>query len=95
MTERIFVERGSVFVTICIVAFALAMAGLRFMLTGINEDFGYGFGVGILIGMPIALLAVGWRRGEFRTGQSAQEVLPPETPQDRMGMSEGRHRYES
>lgn len=49
------------------------MAGLKFMMTGFNEDFGWGFGIGLMIGFFIALLAVGWRRGEM----TREEVLPP------------------
>lgn len=49
------------------------MAGLKFMMTGFNQDFGWGFGLGIMIGTLITFLAVGWQRGEMRR----EEVLPP------------------
>lgn len=53
--------------------FVGAMAGIKFMLTGFNEDFGWGFGVGAMTGTLIVMLAVGWQRGEM----TRTEVLPP------------------
>lgn len=49
------------------------MAGLKFMMTGFNQDFGWGFGIGLMIGVFIALLGAGWRRGEM----TREELLPP------------------
>lgn len=52
-----------------------AMAALRYMMVGFNEDFGWGFGVGALTGLFIALAGVGWRRGEMTR---AVDVQSPE-----------------
>jgi hypothetical protein len=49
-----------------LVAFVLVMATIRYILVGFNEDFGYGFGLGCVLGLVIALTSVGWRRGEMR-----------------------------
>jgi hypothetical protein len=51
------------------------MAGLRFMMKGVNEDFGVGFALGLMVGGIIVLAAVGWRRGEHR--HSAEAVRYP------------------
>jgi hypothetical protein len=50
-----------------------AMASLKFMMTGFNKDFGWGFGIGLMLGCVIALGAAGWRRGEMKR----EEVLRP------------------
>jgi hypothetical protein len=63
-----------------IVAIALTVAALcawRFVMVGINGDFGFGFAMGAIAGGTIALLAVGFRQWGQR-----EEVLPsvPEFP---------------
>lgn len=62
-------------------AFVAIMAGLHFMIRGINQDFGAGFVTGSLIGLIIALVAVGWRRGEMTTSADAQ--VPPSADEPR------------
>lgn len=49
-----------------------ALAGLRYMVVGFNEDFGWGFGIGSLTGLFIALLGAGWRRGEMKREEDVQ-----------------------
>lgn len=52
-----------------------AQAFLWYMVKGFNEDFGMGFAIGGAAGIFIALLGVGWRRGEM----TREELLrPPE-----------------
>lgn len=36
-------------VAFCLVLFAIAMAGIQFLATGVNSDFAMGVGVGALI----------------------------------------------
>jgi len=55
------------------------LAAIRFALKGVNEDFGWGFGLGLMIGVVITLGAVGWRRGEHRLEAEA-ERYPPTRP---------------
>lgn len=50
-----------------------AMAGLRYIAVGFDENFGVGFMLGLASGIFIALLAAGWRRGEMKR----EEVLRP------------------
>lgn len=52
------------------------IATLRFIAVGFNEDFGFGFCIGLAVGGLIVMLAVGWQRGEMRQ----IEVLPPSEP---------------
>lgn len=47
--------------------FIAAMTGLHYVMTGFNQDFGFGFAMGMMTGGFIVLLAVGWRRGEMKT----------------------------
>lgn len=49
------------------------MALLRYIAVGFNEQFGFGFCVGVVVGALIVMLAVGWKRGEM----TQVEVLPP------------------
>lgn len=49
------------------------MAALRYVAVGFDENFGYGFMLGLAAGIFIALLGAGWRRGEM----TREEVLPP------------------
>jgi len=42
---------------ICFLLMGLFLAGMRWLFTGINEDFGVGVGVGIFIGSAILLFA--------------------------------------
>jgi hypothetical protein len=49
-----------------ILAFFAIMGFLRFMMVGVNADFGIGFAVGLGIGITIGLLALGWKLGEMR-----------------------------
>lgn len=46
--------------------FVAGMAGIHYLQRGINEDFGFGFSLGLVIGAVLVLTAVGWRRGEMR-----------------------------
>lgn len=45
--------------------FIAAQSVLWYMIKGFNEDFGMGFAIGLTVGIFIALIAVGWRRGEL------------------------------
>lgn len=55
-------ERHWPFVAICLVLFALVMAGLHWLTKGISPDFGYGFSLGGIIFGVLTTLALGWRR---------------------------------
>lgn len=55
--------------------FAAGLGFIHFMLEGINEDFGTGFAVGLMVGITVALVAAGWRKGEM-----AQLADEPELP---------------
>lgn len=57
--------------------FIIVMAGLRFMMKGVNEDFGVGFALGLIIGGFIVLGAVGWQRGEHRLAAEAERYPQP------------------
>ena len=46
---------------------------LRYIAVGFNEDFGFGFCIGLAVGALIAMLGIGWSRGEMMR----EEVLPP------------------
>jgi hypothetical protein len=61
------VDKRWPWMALAIALFVVVMAGLRYMMTGINEDFGVGFALGLIVGLTIALTAVGWRRGELRS----------------------------
>lgn len=45
-TER---KRASILYGIASIAFAVVMTGVHWLLTGINEQFGYGVGVGLFL----------------------------------------------
>ena len=62
-----------------------AMALLRYIAVGFNEDFGMGFCIGVATGILIAFLAVGWSRGEMKQ----VEVLPPLSQSARSGRETG------
>lgn len=53
--------------------FVVVLSGLRFIIKGPNEDFGWGFGLGLMVGYLIALTAVGWRRGEHRPATETEQ----------------------
>lgn len=55
--------------------FAAIMAGLHFMITGFNGDFGAGFAIGLIVGITLALIAAGWRKGEMAREEPAR-LLP-------------------
>lgn len=42
---------------VAFVAFAIVMAGLHWLLTGINDDFGVGVAVGLFLGIGAMALA--------------------------------------
>lgn len=42
---------------ICIVAFGAIMGGLHYLATGFNDQFGWGFCVGLIIGIGMTFLA--------------------------------------
>ena len=67
------VDRRWVWMAPCILAFAIAMGAIQWLMRGISEDFGMGFALGGIIMSVIVLTAVGWRRGEL-----TQEVRGPE-----------------
>jgi Na+/H+ antiporter NhaC len=60
------VDRRWPWVAACIVLFVAVMAFIQFMMKGINDDFGYGYALGMISGFVIVITAVGWRRGEMR-----------------------------
>lgn len=59
-------DRRGFWVSLCVIALALVLAGIRYMQKGFGEDFGFAFSIGMLLGIFLTMLAVGWRRGELR-----------------------------
>lgn len=47
------------------IVFAVIMGGLHILLHGISRDFGAGLALGLVLGIFIAGLAIGWKRGEL------------------------------
>lgn len=66
MSERRILDRNWPWQALAMLLLVLLLGGLKFIMTGFNDDFGMGFALGLLAGGFIALLAAGWRRGEMR-----------------------------
>lgn len=49
-------QQGIIY-AICFILFGLVMFGLHWLMTGLNEDFGIGVAVGIVLGLGLAALA--------------------------------------
>jgi len=47
----------ALFASVAIVVFGVLMGGLHYLLTGFNDQFGWGVGVGLLIGGGLVFLA--------------------------------------
>lgn len=62
------VDRQGFWLSLCVIAFALAMGGIHWLQKGISPDFGMGFTVGGLLFGFLTMLAVGWRRREWGPG---------------------------
>lgn len=52
-------------IAFAVVLFVLVMSFLHYMTRGINQDFGFGFAMGGIVGLLIGLLAVARQRGEL------------------------------
>jgi hypothetical protein len=50
-------NRAGILYGICFILFSLVMGGLHWLITGINDDFGMGIVVGLLLGVGLAGLA--------------------------------------
>jgi hypothetical protein len=61
------------FHALAMLLFAGGLGFVHFMISGIDKNFGAGFAIGAAVGVTIALLAAGWRKGEM-----AQEAPEPE-----------------
>jgi hypothetical protein len=72
------VDRRWIWMAPCILAFAIIMGGIQWLMRGISQEFGMGFAIGAIIASVIVLTAVGWRRGEMT--QEAHEREPRNWP---------------
>ena len=59
-------DRQSIFAIVAMLVFAAGLGFVHIMLKGVNDDFGMGFGVGLLSGLALATAAIGWRRAGSR-----------------------------
>lgn len=59
------IDRKSAILGVCIILFALVMAGIHLLAKGVSQDFGIGFATGGLVFGVLISIAVGWRRGEL------------------------------
>lgn len=75
MSEPRLIDRRWPWMALAVAIYVAVMGYLHFMLKGFNDDFGTGFGLGLVSGAFIAVIAAGLRRGEHRPSEPAQE--PP------------------